>query len=157
MNKWGERSLEVYETVDPVLQHYLDRALQEVADISLICGHRGQVEQNAAYYAVPQRSKVQWPNGKHNQFPSKAVDFQPYPMPDSEHKLWASLAYVAGRIIQMAAADGVEIRWGGDWNSNGDLTDQNFDDLFHLEIVESSNESTGSNNDSRTRPARYGS
>lgn len=144
MRKWGDRSAKVYSEVHPTLQHYLDRALQEVADISLVCGHRGQVEQNEAYYAVPQRSKLQWPNGKHNSYPSTAVDFQPYPMPDSEPKLWASLAYVAGRVIEMARQDGVTIRWGGDWNSNGDLTDQTFDDLFHLELVEETpNETIG--------------
>jgi peptidoglycan L-alanyl-D-glutamate endopeptidase CwlK len=137
MRKWGEKSKAAYDTLDPRLQHYLDRVLQEVADISLVCGHRGQVEQNEAFYAMPQRSKLQWPDGNHNEYPSKAVDFQPYPMPDSEHKLWASLAYVAGRMIEMARQDGIVLRWGGDWNSNGDLTDQNFDDLFHIEIVES--------------------
>ena len=72
---------------------------------------------------------------KHNKLPSLAVDFLPYPKPERNEKLWAALAYVAGRIIEMAKQDGVEIRWGGDWNRNGDLTDQNFDDLFHLELV----------------------
>ena len=136
MRAWGKGSQKVYAELDPRLQKYLDRVLQEVADISLVCGHRGQVEQNEAFYAVPQRSKLQWPNGNHNKFPSTAVDFQPYPYPDSEPKLWAALAYVAGRVIEMARQDGVTIRWGGDWNSNGDLTDQSFDDLFHREISE---------------------
>ncbi len=136
MRKWGTRSLEVYNELDPRLQHYLDRVLAEVADVSLTCGHRPQAEQNAAYYAIPQRSKVMWPNGRHNSLPSLAVDFRPWPMPNRPEKLWASLAYVAGRIIQMAAEDGVVIRWGGDWDGDGDLTDQNWDDLFHLEIVD---------------------
>lgn len=136
MNIWGTKSLEVYATLDPRLQHYLDRVLQEVADISLVTGHRNQHDQNEAYYSTPQRSKLLWPKGKHNRLPSLAVDFQPYPYPAREEKLWASLAYVAGRLIQMAAQDGITIRWGGDWNSDGDLTDQNFDDLFHLEIVD---------------------
>jgi hypothetical protein len=61
-------------------------------------------------------------------------------MPKDKAKLWASLAYVAGRIIQMAAEDGVLIRWGGDWDSDGDLTDQTFDDLFHLEVVDAIND-----------------
>jgi peptidoglycan L-alanyl-D-glutamate endopeptidase CwlK len=85
-------------------------------------------------------SKLMWPKGRHNSLPSKAVDFQPYPMPKDKAKLWASLAYVAGRIIQMAAEDGVLIRWGGDWDSDGDLTDQTFDDLFHLEVVDAIND-----------------
>ena len=133
---WGLKSRLVYKTLDSRLQHYLDRSLQEVADISLVCGHRTQKEQNIAYYSTPQRSKLAWPDGKHNKLPSLAVDFQPYPMPSRPEKLWASLAYTAGRIIQMAAEDGIIIRWGGDWDADGDLTDQTFDDLFHLEIID---------------------
>jgi peptidoglycan L-alanyl-D-glutamate endopeptidase CwlK len=136
MRVWGKRSQAAYDTLDPRMQHYCDRALQEVADISLLKGHRGQEEQDAAYYGTPQRSKLPWPKGNHNTLPSLAVDFQPYPKPENELKLWASLAYVAGRIIQMAAEDGVTIRWGGDWDQDGDLTDQNFNDLFHLELRE---------------------
>ena len=144
MRNWGEKSKAAYDTLHPTLQHYLDRVLHEVADISLICGHRDAIEQNKAYYGKPQRSKLPWPKGKHNSFPSIAIDFQPYPYPDSEPKLWASLAYVAGRMIEMAKMEGVTLRWGGDWDSDGDLTDQNFDDLFHIELVEKVNESVGS-------------
>jgi hypothetical protein len=131
---WGERSLAVYATLDPRLQKYCDKALQEVADISLTCGHRGQREQNEKFYS--NNSKVQWPNSKHNSLPSLAVDLQPYPYPRNDLKLHAALGYIAGRIIQMAAEDGVTIRWGGDWDKDGDVTDQSFDDLFHLEIIE---------------------
>lgn len=134
MRRWGKQSLAVYGTLHPLLQHYMDRVLQEVADISLIEGHRGQAKQNEYFYGTPQRSKLPWPKGKHNQLPSPAVDFRPYPMPDRNEKLWASLAYIAGRVIQMANEDCYEIRWGGDWDRDGDLTDQDFDDLFHLEL-----------------------
>lgn len=117
------------------MQHYMDRVLHEVADISLTEGYRGQKEQNEYYYGTPQRSKLPWPKGKHNKLPSPAVDFRPYPMPDRNEKLWASLAYIAGRVKQMAIEDGYDIRWGGDWDGDGDLTDQDFDDLFHLELT----------------------
>ena len=133
MRKWGDRSTQVRSELHPTLAYYLDRVLEEVADISLICGHRNQKDQIKAYFSG--NSKLMWPTGKHNQLPSLAVDFQPYPMPDGKAKRWAALAYVAGHIIQMAAQDGVVIRWGGDWDSDGDLTDQKFDDLFHLEIT----------------------
>jgi len=138
--KWGEQSLAVYETLDSRLQHYLDRALREVADISLVSGHRGQKEQNEAFDSG--HSKVRWPDGNHNKLPSLAVDLQPYPYPRSTLKLHAALGYIAGRIIQRAAEDGITIRWGGDWDKDGDTTDQKFDDLFHLEIVELPNAKT---------------
>jgi hypothetical protein len=124
----------VYNELHPILQHYLDRALQEVANISLICGHRGQKEQNEKF--ENKKSKVRWPHGKHNSLPSVAVDLQPYPMPTNDLKLFMALGHIAGRIIQMAATDGITIRWGGDWDRDGDVLDQDFDDLFHLEIRE---------------------
>jgi peptidoglycan L-alanyl-D-glutamate endopeptidase CwlK len=129
----------------------MDYILQEVADVSLITGHRNQHDQNEAYYATPQRSKLPWPKGKHNQLPSLAVDFQPYPYPARNEKLWASLAYVAGSARQYALSKGVVLRWGGDWDGDGDLTDQNFDDLFHLEIVE-----TPQNDDTEDRGSVHG-
>jgi len=135
MRKWGDKSKEVRADLHPTLVHYLDRALQEVADISLICGHRNQADQMKAYFSG--NSTLMWPQGKHNSLPSLAVDFRPYPMPKFKAKVWAALAYTAGRIIQMAAEDGVKIRWGGDWDADGDLTNQKFDDLFHLEVVPS--------------------
>lgn len=133
MRKWGNQSQLVYDTLHPTLQHYLDRALQEVADMSLVCGHRGQVDQNAAFDSG--HSKLRWPHGKHNHLPSIAVDLQPYPNDGSKEKQWAGLAYIAGSMIQMAKHDGVVLRWGGDWDRDGCLTDQNFDDLYHVELV----------------------
>ena len=146
MRSWGKQSQKVLSELDSRLVKYLDRALQEVADISLICGHRNQEDQMKAYFSG--NSKLMWPKGRHNSLPSKAVDFQPYPMPKDKAKLWAALAYVAGRIIQMAAEDGVRIRWGGDWDSDGDLTDQNFDDLFHLEVVDTIDDTDARNSKS---------
>ncbi len=132
MRKWGRRSLAVYDTLDADLQRVLDRALKEVADISLLDGHRGEESQNAAFDSGA--SKLRWPNGKHNKYPSVAVDLQPYPKPKNKEKLWAALGYIAGRIIQIGVEEGVELRWGGDWDGDGDMTDQDFMDLFHIEI-----------------------
>lgn len=47
-------------------------------DITVLCGHRGEAEQNAAYAAG--NSKLKWPNSKHNKTPSEAVDIVPYPI-----------------------------------------------------------------------------
>lgn len=134
MKIWGQRSAKVRADLDPRLRKVVDRLLSEVADISLISGHRGKEEQNKLFRE--RKSKLEFPQSKHNQYPSLAVDFQPYPYPKYNPKLWAALAYVAAHAIKIGQEEGVCIRWGGDWNRNGDLTDQNFDDLFHLEIVE---------------------
>jgi hypothetical protein len=47
-----------------------------------------------------------------------------------------ALGHIGGRLIEMARTDGIIIRWGGDWDRDGDVLDQDFDDLFHFEIVE---------------------
>ena len=126
--------MQVLSELHPILQYYCNRVLDEVADISLTCGHRGQKEQNEAFER--NNSKVRWPHGKHNRFPSIAVDLQPYPYPESTFKLAQGLGYIMGRMVQMAAADGITLRWGGDWDLDGDVLDQNFDDLFHIELVD---------------------
>lgn len=146
MRKWSGKSKKVYDELDPRLQDVMDYILQNVADISLLCGHRNQRTQNEYYYAIPQVSKVPWPESKHNSLPAKAVDFQPYPYPARPEKLWASLAYIAGSAKEYAKSRGYELRWGGDWDGDGDLTDQNFDDLFHLELKETSDAATDDSN-----------
>jgi len=131
--KWGPRSKRVYKTLHIELQRLVDWYLQEVGDISLVCGHRTESEQNELY---PTYTKVKWPDSKHNRYPAIAVDLQPYPYPKSDSELREQLNYIAGRLIQKAADDCLELRWGGDWNRNNDITDNKFDDLFHFELVD---------------------
>lgn len=134
MNRaWGRNSLNVYNSIDPRLQRIMDRVLQEIADISLISGHRGEVEQNSLFDSS--KSTLRYPDSKHNVLPSQAVDFQPYPYPSYEPKLWGSLGYIAARAMAIAEEESITLRWGGDWDGDGDTTDQKFDDLFHLELV----------------------
>jgi peptidoglycan L-alanyl-D-glutamate endopeptidase CwlK len=103
-------------------------------DVSLIWGHRTRAQQDTFYRSG--HSKVKWPDSKHNKYPSLAVDIQPYPYPENENDLRAALGYMAGLCWMIADSMGVEIRWGGDWNRNGSVVDNGFDDLFHLEIYE---------------------
>lgn len=103
-------------------------------DISLLCGHRDEKAQNEAFRTG--HSQLKWPEGKHNRLPSIAVDVRPSPFSQYEPKQWAQLGYMAGWAIIIAREEGFNVRWGGDWDQDNDLTDQKFDDLFHLEIVE---------------------
>ncbi len=45
------------------------------------------------------------------------------------------MTYFAGLVRGIAVSWGVKIRWGGDWDMDGDLKDNSFDDLVHFEIV----------------------
>lgn len=131
---WSKKSQRVYDQLHPDLQYLVTVIRDEVCDISLLSGHRDFMEQNALFEAGA--SKLRWPDSKHNKLPSLAVDLQPYPRPVPEEKLWGALGYIAGSAIQIAQAEGIEIRWGGDWDGDGSMTDQNFDDLFHIELLD---------------------
>ena len=133
MRTWSVNSKKVYDTLDGDLKVLVTRIRDEVVDISLTSGYRDREEQNTLF--ENSLSTLRWPDSKHNRKPSLAVDLQPYPYPRSELKLWASLGYIAGHAHRIAQEEGFRIRWGGDWNRNGDLTDQTFDDLFHLEKI----------------------
>lgn len=104
-------------------------------DNSILCGHRGKAEQNAAYASG--NSKVQWPNGKHNSFPSMAVDAAPYPINWKDRE---RMYFFAGHVIGVAEQlfdQGVithKVRYGGDWDQDTEVTDNNFDDLVHFEL-----------------------
>lgn len=132
MRRFSNRSKAHLSTCTEDVQWLMETVLEEVADISILQGHRGKDEQDA--YFASGRSKVMWPNSKHNQMPSQAVDFQPYPVPERDVELWAALAYIAGRAIEIGKRKGLIVRWGGDWDSDGDLTDNDFDDLYHIEV-----------------------
>lgn len=119
--------------LDPRLQRVVSLLLEYV-DVTIVTSYRGAEEQNRLYREG--RTKLKYPRSKHNQRPAKAVDLQPYPYPRNENDLRAALGYIAGLAMRIADEDGVRLRWGGDWNMNGDVTDNGFDDLFHLEIVE---------------------
>lgn len=53
-----------------------------------------------------------------------------------------NMAYLAGviltasKILRQMGVISHDIRWGGNWNENGEIiTDQDFDDLVHFELV----------------------
>ena len=104
----------------------------EELDLSIICGHRGESTQNAAYDSGA--SKVRWPNSKHNAQPSKAFDFVPYPKLNWNDA--SRFARIAGALQLAAATVGVKLRWGGDWDADGATIDENFHDLGHIEVAE---------------------
>lgn len=131
MRRWSQKSLRVRATLDPRLQTMVDELLTYM-DVSLIFGYRDEQTQNRLYSEG--KSQLRYPHSKHNTYPSLAVDIQPYPYPTNENDLRAALGYMAGVCMLIAERHGFKLRWGGDWNRNGDVTDNGFDDLFHLEI-----------------------
>lgn len=103
-------------------------------DCAILCGHRNKEEQDKAYQMG--FSQVQWPNGKHNSLPSRAVDVAPCLNGKPEMKDREQITHFAGVVLGIANMIGVKLRWGGDWDSDHDLADNKFDDLFHFELAE---------------------
>lgn len=130
MPKFGERSERNLETCHTDIQIVLREVIKDI-DFSVICGHRGPKEQNEAYKAG--NSKLQYPDSKHNGFPSEAVDIVPYPL---DYNDLGSFYLLAGYILRVAHEKGIKMRFGGDWDKDWKTTDQKFNDLGHFELGE---------------------
>ena len=128
--KYGKSSVKRLNSCEPKLQLLMKRVLEKSkVDISILCGHRNEEDQNAA--VREKKSKVSFPNSKHNSFPSRAVDVAPYPIDWKNIERFHDLATL---ILDTAEEMEIELRWGGDWDMDGDTTDQTFNDLPHFEL-----------------------
>lgn len=132
----GVTSNRELDTCHPKLQRLMrevDRrmARRKVMDFSVICGHRGEKEQNEALAAG--KSTKAWPDSKHNTLPSAAVDIAPYPRDWADEMAFARLA---GYVLAVADEMGIEVRWGGDWNNDSRTRDERFVDAPHFELTQ---------------------
>lgn len=134
---YGKASRECIEQLDGrlqrVLYRYADWAPKEL-DLAIICGHRGEAAQNLAFQT--KKSKTPWPKSKHNRMPSGAFDFRPAPFPSAEHwKDALRFGRIAGGILLVASIEKVPLRWGGDWDQDGQSIDEGFLDIGHVELI----------------------
>lgn len=106
----------------------------EAVDFRVICGVRGEEDQNKAFDLGLSMKK--YPNSKHNKVPSLAVDIVPWhkATPNIRWKDTDAFIYLAGHILMMAQVMGFEVRWGRDWDRDDDLTDETFFDFAHFEL-----------------------
>ena len=129
MPKFGKRSKERLATCDERLQRVFNEVINYV-DCSVLEGHRGEREQNK--YFAEGKSKVQYPLGRHNAKPSRAVDVVPYPIDWDDRERFHLFA---GFVLGIAYSMDISLRWGGDWNQNFEVDDNNFDDFPHFELL----------------------
>ena len=126
-------------TCDPKLQELVYRVLQGYP-LKVLEGHRDKDRQNRLF--KEKKTQVKWPESKHNRDPSYAVDMAPAPV-DFGDKKWgknkaktlARFYHFAGYVKRVADEMGIKVRWGGDWDGDGEFTDQKFDDLVHWELA----------------------
>lgn len=128
-HRYSTNSQSRLEQCHPSLQRVFLAVIEHV-DNTIITGHRPKEEQNRLFDEG--KSQLKYPKGKHNSLPSLAVDAAPYPI-DWNDRERATL--FAGFVLGIAAEMGIKLRWGGDWNMNFETKDNNFDDLWHFELV----------------------
>ena len=129
MPQFGNKSLENLNQCHPDLILLFNEVIKHF-DCTVTCGHRGEFEQNEAFRKG--YSKLKFPMSKHNNDPALAADVVPYPIDwkDTE-RMYCFGGFVKGIASQM----GIDIRWGGDWDSDTQVKDQNFIDLPHFELI----------------------
>jgi len=133
MPSFGKQSKDRLDTCHPTLRAVFTTVIRFI-DCAIIDGYRTKERQTI--YFQEGKSRVQWPNGKHNKVPSLAVDVVPYVNGAVSWKKEHCI-YLAGVVMGVSAEMGVPVRWGGNWDMDGEvITDQSFQDLVHYEIVE---------------------
>ena len=118
--KFSKPSLTKLDTCHPVLKLLMTRTLDvSPHDMTILCGHRGEVEQNDAYSKG--NSRLRWPQSKHNSSPSMAVDVAPYPIDWLNTLAFKELSVVVKSVWDEMTddeRDGYHLVWGGDWRMN---------------------------------------
>jgi len=134
----------------------LQRVFNEVIkwfDIRITYGHRSILEQTKLYKQGRTMSRGEWLitdrgkiltycdgtiiKSKHNFIPSHAIDVAPFPIDWEDMNRFILLGgFVLGIAKELKRNGEIEndIVWGGDFNSNFNLKDNNFIDYPHFEI-----------------------
>lgn len=157
MAKYSQRSESRLITATDNMQDVFRTAIAVGWDHTILCGHRGELEQNRAF--ADKRSTKRWPDSNHNKLPSPAVDAAPwYPeapnggidwrtdaelMKAARAGDWAAVVAIlenikrwmafGGFIRGIGAAKGIRIRHGGDWDGDQRFNDHTLIDLPHFE------------------------
>jgi peptidoglycan L-alanyl-D-glutamate endopeptidase CwlK len=124
MYKFGKRSKERLKGVKPELVNVLNE-LVKIMDVTVIEGLRTKERQEELVASGASKTKY----SKHLE--GKAVDLAPYPI---DWKDRDRFHYMGGMIRGIAKQLNVNVRWGGDWDGDGETKDNGFDDLVHITI-----------------------
>lgn len=134
MASFSEKSNERLESCHPYLQLVLKRVV-EVFDCTVLYGYRGALMQDRLFHEG--KTFKRYPESLHNidlaGVPySHAVDVAPWPLD------WDDLdrfRFFAGFVKGVAIAHGIRIRWGGDWDGDTQVKDNQFNDFNHFELL----------------------
>lgn len=144
MFTYGSGSTNKLSTVHPKLRQVAIRALERSPyDITIVHGWRGEEVQNAL--KASGASTKFFPDSRHNKSDdpqvenpnqvSDAIDFAPWIDADIPWGETHIFAVIAGLMFAAASELGVTLRWGGDWDTDGNTKEHKLQDWGHMEIV----------------------
>lgn len=139
-HKFSDHSIIQLSTLHPDLQT-ICRYLIQHHDFKIKEGFRDEEAQNKAF--AEGKSKLKFPQSKHNSNPSMAMDLLPFVggrfigwlelgqwrFFAGQVRGWADALYTMGEISH-------RLRWGGDWDSDNDMRNNSFNDLPHFELYQ---------------------
>lgn len=140
MPSFSKRSLANLAECHPDLQVLFAEVIL-THDCSVIEGERDKAAQDLAF--AQKKSKAKWPTSNHNvdgvtRTTSWAADVVPCPLDWGNR---ASFVEFAAHVVKLAAELKAasrmkyEVRWGGDWDRDGDWRDEKFSDMPHFELI----------------------
>lgn len=91
-------------------------------DFSVLCGHRGLMDQMKAFNNG--KSLAKFPYSKHNKYPSMAIDICPYPLKnwddkDSFNEMGIRFLHVASMLKRLKIITN-DFKWGKDFTGLAD-------------------------------------
>lgn len=134
-NEWSEASAENLSQANEGIQRVFNEVLKH-RDCSIIDGKRTLAEQaeyvrSGASMTMDSRHLVKLEDEGNPDAKVDAVDATPYPCDWNNHE---ELLMFGGFVMGIAATLGVPLRWGGDWDGDGNPRNNgDFDDLVHFE------------------------
>jgi peptidoglycan L-alanyl-D-glutamate endopeptidase CwlK len=133
MASYGNASKHRLESARYDLRRWAERLILRF-DHTVVCAHRGAEAQEEAFRNG--KSKVHYPNSRHNSYPSLALDLAPWDA-DVGRIDWGArerFILLAGMGLQLAYEMGLPITWGGDWDNDTYMRDHSFQDFPHFQL-----------------------
>lgn len=135
MYRFSERSKLHLATCHPDIRNVFNNVIK-FRDCAIIEGHRQEERQEEMFRTG--MSQLHFPDSRHNGQPSLAVDVVPYFADRDPHIDWndrEAFILFAGVVLGVAGGKGIKMICGCDWNNNGILSDNRFQDMGHFELI----------------------